>query len=316
MPAILEKAPVADFDSIDIEYVEDTQMINSANKTQPITFELRSNEEVPSPTVGELVALYYRLIDEMCYYACFNELSQASQPLNAWRGQTKFRTLSLMNNHTIVFDRIYRLCVNNELLGVIRKLYDSKVVHEKDLNEEDVHGITVKITSLEQARIFLEGLCTRVFSSNFGFILSQHKKTDVQKVFKNLNIDDKTKSKLEKSMLAVMDNAILKQTDLVEQDIYKQQGITAENEQYILLQSYQYLKYNGVFKASLKDIGLTALSTCLLGIDAEQPNVNDIGLLNYSKHILDDDSMWESFVDSVILAHRHHYPNKVLSTLY
>ena len=316
MSDTLQSPPISDFNAINIEYVKDTQLIDSANKTQTITFELRSNDEVPSPTVGELVALYYRLIDELCYYACFNQLNQAHEPFNAWHGQKKFRTLSLMSNHTVVFDRIYRLCVNNELLSVIRNLYESKVVHEKELNEEDVQGITVKITSLEQARIFLDGLCTRVFSYNFGFILSQHKKTYVEQVFKKLDMIDREKTKLEKSMLGVMDDAILQQTELVEQDVYKSQGITAENEQYILLQSYQYLKYNGTFKANVKEIGLTALTTFMLGIEVEYPNPRDIGFEYYKDNVLADESMKDAFVDSVVMAHRHHYPSKVLSTLY
>lgn len=316
MSALLLKPPMNQFDAIDIEYIEDTQIINSAKNTKPITFELRSNEEVPSPTVGELVALYYRLIDELCYYACFNKLNNANVPLNAWRGQKQFQTISLMNSHTVVFDRIYRLCVNNELLEVIRGLYKDKVVHEKELNEEDIQGATVKITSLEQARIFLDGLCTRVFSYNFGFILNQHNKKDIEKVFKKLNMENHQKNKLEGSMISVMDNAILEQESVIDQKIYKEQGIQPESEQYILLQSYQYLKYNGVFKASLKELGLTALSTMLLGLEVEQPNIFDIGLKDYQLHVLGDDNMRDSFVESTILAHRHHYPSKVLSTLF
>ena len=63
------------FGYIDIEYTPDLELIDCAKNASKITFELRSNNEVPSPTVGELVSLYYRLIDELCYYACFNEIN-------------------------------------------------------------------------------------------------------------------------------------------------------------------------------------------------------------------------------------------------
>lgn len=304
-------------DVIDIDYAEDLSLVQRASETTPVIIELRSNCEVPSPTAGQFLALYFRLTDELSYRACFNELGRPLSPNNAWVNSTAFKTISFMSNYEVVFDRIYRLCVKDELLEKIRMLYDSKVVAEHEITEDDIHGITINITSLEQAQIFLDGVTSRVFASNFGYILNQYGKSDIQKIFAATNLSGADKSTLEQKIVSIIDDEILEQADEIDDsDEYMENGIYAENEKYILLHVLKHLGDSGVFSVSLQQLGLTVLSTHLMGLESESPDVDSIGLPAYNSFALDDELMRKSLINSSVLAHRQHYPSKALSTLF
>lgn len=296
-------------------YEPDTKLIMRASQTAPILLELISNDEQPAPTVGHLLALYFRLTDELCYRACFNEFSLDKKPRNAWFGSETFSTLSFMANYSISYDRIYRLCVNRHLLDVIKNFYEERVVFETELEEEHVFGITTKITSLEQAYIYLDGMTSRVFTANFSFILNRLNRLNVQKVFDRINIDEAEKTSLENGLLDVVDAAVYDQATLLESEAYAEQGISPAIEEYLMLQSLKYLNYPAVFRLSMQQLGLTALSTLLLGLDEKSANTEDIGLPLYVKDCLYEEPMRKSLIRSSVMAHRYHYPSKVLSTL-
>lgn len=304
-------------DVIDIDYKEDSLLVQRASETAPVILELRSNCEVPSPTAGQFLALYFRLIDELSYRACFNELGRPVSPSNAWVNNTAFKTISFMSNYEVVFDRIYRLCVKDELLEKIRILYDSKVIAEHEMTEDDIHGITISITSLEQAQMFLDGVTSRVFASNFGYILKQYGQSEIQKIFAAANLSSADKSALEQKIVGLIDDEIIEQADEIEEsNEYMENGVYAENEKYILLHVLKYLGSSGVFSVSLQQLGLTVLSTHLMGLESESPDIEGIGLPAYNSFALDDELMRKSLVNSSILAHRQHYPSKALSTLF
>lgn len=298
-----------------LNYEPDEKLISVASKTSPILLELISNDEQPAPTIGHLVALYFRLSDELCYRACFNIFANDKEPHNAWFGKKTFSTLSFMASHSVAYDRIYRLCVNRELLQIIRNFYKERVVFESELEEEHVFGITTKITSLEQAYMYLDGMTSRIFTSNFAHILSKANRLKVQQVFDRVDLEDTEKLALENGVLDLVEIAVYDQATLLEDEIYAEQGISAEIEEYLMLQSLKYLNCPAVFRLPMQQLGLTVLTTLLLGLDEQSASIEGIGLSLYSNDYLYEEPMQKALIRSSVMAHRYHYPSKVLSTL-
>lgn len=144
---------------------------------------LKPGQTAFAPKPAQITALYYRLIDQLSDRVSLNELNLANNVYGRVAADRPGNSRLLHHNCSVItyndyyvplYDSLYRTCINNEVLTIVKKSYTTRYQSPEDVTIQASAGITDthRISSLRQARVFIHSLTWSLFSAGMNNLLA------------------------------------------------------------------------------------------------------------------------------------------------
>lgn len=144
---------------------------------------VKPGQTIFAPKPEQITALYYRLIDQLSDRVSLNELNLANNVYGRVMDGSLGNSVIFSHQHTVVsgndyyvplYDSLYRTCINQDVLNIIRTSYQTRYQAPEDVTIQDSAGLTQghKISSLRQARVFIHSHTWSLFSAGMNNLLA------------------------------------------------------------------------------------------------------------------------------------------------
>lgn len=165
------------------DHSSERELIELAPKGDMQDTQVKPGQTIFAPKPEQITALYYRLIDQLSDRVSLNELNLANNIYGRVMDGTLGNSTIFTHNHSVVsfndyyvplYDSLYRTCINQDVLNIIRTSYLSRYQSPEDVTIQDSAGLTEshKISSLRQARVFIHSHTWSLFSAGMNNLLA------------------------------------------------------------------------------------------------------------------------------------------------
>lgn len=311
----LNKIKAPDFEVSKGDYVisdddVDTDLMAMATDLETFSVEAVSENQVVSPTSAEFIAQYYRVINLMAYKIALNKtVTSAIHVDGMWSNGTSLATINMSSTQNYLFDAIYIHCVQDEVIKRFRAMYEDKRVHFSKMTVQQTLGAGHGISSAKQASMYLEKMATVSISSALDMLGYKGIMFETREWFED-NIPDKG---ARAELLGVIQRIINRSSVAQAKKYAKDDDVITKRGRRYFLFAKKYLSRGVSVHVSNQQLQLSALIFFLSGIDKYEPTPKNIGLVELTDKLIENEGLGESFDTLTYESHRHCYPINELS---
>lgn len=292
---------------------QDAELLAMAGEYDVFSLKQVADYQIVSPTSAEFIAQYYRLINNMTTKVTLNQMvSTPTVVKGLWHDGATSETLNISGNTTFSYDELYRYCVQDTSINLLRRMYENKRLAFTDMQTHQIMGAGHGISSAQQATYYLEKTATSIFSNTISVLIFRSNMLKVRDWFENaLPLNNDTK----KAIMALVQDAVI--------DSSKAQAIKYEDnddvfvtaDHHCILFAKKLLNRHGNLQLSNNHLHITALAFLMSGIPMQNPNVANLGFKTLFEGLKESQPLRDSLVRLSYEGHRHCYPINELSHL-
>lgn len=308
-PAITEPISLVKVNPLD----QDQDLVEMAASYDVFSLSDVADYQVVSPTAAEFVAQYYRLINTMIAKVSLNQL--VSEPIevnNYWHHGIMSKTLNISGSNVYAYDDIYRYCVQDSVVDLLRAKYQSKQVHLTQMETHQIMGAGDGISSAQQATYYLEKMATASFSSTLSMLIFRRKAVKIRDWFENVL---KVKNSTRVSIKRLIQNAVVKSSEEQAMEYKNNNDVFVTQSHRCILFAKKLLNRHANIQLPDTHLQISALIFMLSGISESRPNIHNIGFEDLYEGLTENPSLVDSLIHLSYESHRHCYPINELSHL-
>lgn len=292
---------------------QDQDLIEMASAYDVFSLSMIADYQVVSPTAAEFVAQYYRLANNMIAKVTLNQLVTSSVDVNnMWIDGVITKTLNISGNAAFSYDDIYRYCVQDTVIDLLRAKYKSKQIHFTQMQTHEIMGAGHGISSAQQATYYLEKMATASFSSTISMLVFRKNMVRTRDWFENtLKITNATR----KSITDLIQDAVIRTSEAQANKYKDDKDVFVVLQHRCILFAKKLLNRHASIQLPDDHLQLSTLVFLMSGVIEAKPNLANIGFKKLFEGMESSPSLVDSLIDLSYESHRHCYPINELSHL-
>ena len=292
---------------------QDQDLIEMAATYDVFSLSMIADYQVVSPTSAEFIAQYYRLANNMIAKVTLNQLvSEPIEVSNMWLDGKTTKTLNISGNTVYSYDDIYRYCVQDSVVDLLRAKYKSKQIHFTQMQTHQIMGAGNGISSAQQAAYYLEKMATASFSSTIGMLVFRKRMVKIRDWFENtLQVSNTTRS----SIRNLIQDAVIRTSEAQAAKYKDDEDVFVVKHHRCILFAKKLLNRHSNNQLPDSHLQLSILVFLMSGVSEAAPLLGNIGFQKLYDGMLASPSLVDSLVNLSYESHRHCYPINELSHL-